>query len=112
MDRREWRGDDDVHVLDVLDVAAELLGEDDRLLHGLEHLPVAGDERGAHRRFYMAESRRSEPRFDAISFGPDGSTTHEAEQPAAFYLSVSAATPGSTCRRGTRARRRRRSRCA
>ena len=34
--------------VDVLDEAAQLLDEDDRVLHGLEHLPVAGDEGDSH----------------------------------------------------------------
>ena len=37
------------HVDDVLDDALQLFDEDDRFLHGLEHLPVAGDEGDSHR---------------------------------------------------------------
>ena len=47
--RRERRRDDDLDVGDVLDQAAELFDEHHRLVHGLEHLPVGGDERGSHR---------------------------------------------------------------
>ncbi len=47
--RRERRRDDDLDVGEVLDQAAEFLDEADRLVDGLEHLPVGGDEWGAHR---------------------------------------------------------------
>ena len=43
--RGERRRDDDLDVVDVLDHAAELLDEHDRLVDGLVHLPVRGDER-------------------------------------------------------------------
>ena len=46
--RRERRRHDDLDVVEVLDQAAELLDEHDRLVHGLEHLPVGGDEGRAH----------------------------------------------------------------
>ena len=39
---------DDVDVGGVLDHAAELFGVHDRVVHGLEHLPVAGDAGVAH----------------------------------------------------------------
>ena len=45
---RERRRDDDLDVGDVLDERTQLLHEDDGLVHGLEHLPVAGDERDSH----------------------------------------------------------------
>src|SRR4029079_12447659 len=54
MHRRERRPDDDLDVADVLDCAAQFLHEDDRFLHGLEHLPVAGDEWNAHRSVGLA----------------------------------------------------------
>src|SRR4029079_13398513 len=46
--RRERRRDDDLDVLHVLHQAPEFLHVHDRVVHGLEHLPVAGDERMAH----------------------------------------------------------------
>src|SRR5262249_19379704 len=59
----------DLDVGDVLHHALQLLDEDDRLVNGLEHLPVAGDERDSH-----------------VTLG---------RIPAYPALSVSAATPGS-----------------
>ena len=76
--------------VDVLDEAPEFLGEHDRVVHGLVHLPVAGDERGAHGGILdlgcrlRAASARGEARA-------------RAQSPSLrLYLSVSAATPGST----------------
>src|SRR5205823_13020123 len=40
--------DDDLDVGDVLDRAPQLLHEDDRFVHALVHLPVAGDEWNSH----------------------------------------------------------------
>src|SRR5205807_1406172 len=49
MKSSERRGHHDLDVGDVLHEAAQLLDEDHRLLNGLEHLPVAGDEWNSQR---------------------------------------------------------------
>ena len=46
--RGKRRRDDDRDVVDVLDEAAQLFDVDRRFVNGLEHLPVAGDERYSH----------------------------------------------------------------
>src|SRR2546430_2467107 len=46
--RRERRRDDDLDVRHVLHQLPELLHEHDRLVDGLVHLPVGGDERRSH----------------------------------------------------------------
>jgi hypothetical protein len=48
MDGCERRGDDNLDAVHVLEDAAQLFGEDGRLVDRLEHLPVAGNERDAH----------------------------------------------------------------
>ena len=49
MQRGEHRRDDNVDAAHVLDDGVQIADEGDRLAHGLEHLPVAGDEWCAHR---------------------------------------------------------------
>ncbi len=44
----ERRRDDNLDAAHVLDRVAQLFHENDRLVNGLEHFPVAGDEWDAH----------------------------------------------------------------
>src|SRR5262249_13486811 len=55
------RRDDDLDVVDVLHSAPQLFGEHDRLLNGLEHLPVAGNEGDSHRARFHTSVRAATP---------------------------------------------------
>ena len=59
MQRGERRRDDDLDVVDVLDHRAEFLREHDRFVHGLEHLPVGGNEWYSHVRILGITIRES-----------------------------------------------------
>ena len=56
--RREGRRDNDFDVVDLLDDAAQLLDERDRLLNGLEHLPVARNQGCSHKPIPVSQGKQ------------------------------------------------------
>ncbi len=91
MQRGERRRDDDLDVDDVLHHAAELFDEHDRLVDGLVHLPVGGDERDAHV-ILICCSRLAAQRLAASIFN-----LHSAFSIRHCSTYLIATTPGSCC---------------
>src|SRR5262249_25070226 len=94
--RGERRRDDDFDVDDVLHRAAQLLHEEDGFVHRLEHLPVASDERNAHKTLAGGGGGRSwSPSLPSPPSHPPHPAYPAPALPAPPAFSASAATPGS-----------------